>query len=140
RTAKATADGYPLVRDRRESFEAFKKRLEQEIQEVSTAPQGETPEATAMRLQRRDALLKQQERVNAMPESCFRRLLRDWLTDEDTYSFHRYQMLAWTLVLGLFFVVKVWSVWELPTFDATMLALLGITSGTYLGFKLQKNQ
>src|SRR5262249_14407958 len=40
RTAKATADGYPLVRDRRESFEAFKKRLEQEIQEVSTAPQG----------------------------------------------------------------------------------------------------
>ena len=75
-----------------------------------------------------------------MPDSWFRRILRDWLTDGDTYSFHRYQLLAWTLVLGLFFVVKVWSVWELPTFDATTLALLGITSGTYLGFKLQKSQ
>jgi len=138
--AADAGDDCPLPRDRSESFKEFKQRLSKEIQTAGTAPQGETPEAATARLQRRDALLKQQERVNAMPDSWFRRLLRDWLTDGDTYSFHRYQMLAWTLVLGLFFVVKVWSLWELPTFDATTLALLGITSGTYLGFKLQKNQ
>jgi len=74
------------------------------------------------------------------PESGWRRLLQDWLTDGDVYSFHRYQMLAWTLVLGLFFIAKVWDRWELPTFDGTTLALLGITSGTYLGFKLQKDK
>jgi hypothetical protein len=34
----------------------------------------------------------------------------------------------------------VWARWELPTFDTTTLALLGVTSGTYLGFKLQKTQ
>jgi hypothetical protein len=29
---------------------------------------------------------------------------------------------------------------DIPTFDGTTLALLGITSGTYLGFKLQKDK
>jgi len=47
-------------------------------------------------------------------------------------------MFVWTLILGVIFVVKVFKYRELPTFDPTMLALMGITSGTYLGFKLQE--
>jgi hypothetical protein len=42
-------------------------------------------------------------------------------------------MLAWTLVLGLFFIAQVWARWELPTFETTTFALLG----SYLAFKLQ---
>jgi hypothetical protein len=98
------------------------------------------PETPPALIARRDALVRQQEDFGKRPESGWRRLMQDWLTDGDVYSFHRYQMLAWMLVLGVFFVAKVWSRWELPTFDGTTLALLGITSGTYLGFKLQKEK
>ena len=75
-----------------------------------------------------------------MPQTRLMRLFHDWLTDDDTYSFHRYQMLAWTVVLGVFFILRVTSRWDLPTFDGITLALLGITSGTYLGLKLQQTQ
>jgi hypothetical protein len=33
------------------------------------------------------------------------------------------------------FIVTVWRSFAMADFDATMLALLGISSGTYLGFK-----
>ncbi|HWX17653.1 MAG TPA: hypothetical protein VNY07_13795 [Chthoniobacterales bacterium] len=136
-TKAAAGLDYPLTRKRTETFKAFKTRLDKQVQAAGTAPQGETPQATDIRLARRAALAKQQEDVKEMSQFALRRLFHDWLTDGDLYSFHRYQMLAWTLVLGVFFIVKVWSRWELPTFDNTTLALLGITSGTYLGFKLQ---
>lgn len=131
----------PLGRKRRDDLAKFKVSLDREINEtndkLNAAP---TPEARAGFQARYDALLAQKEDLGRMPNRGWKRLMNDWLTDGDVYSFHRYQMLAWTLVLGLFFIAKVWSKWELPTFDGTTLALLGITSGTYLGFKLQKSQ
>jgi hypothetical protein len=128
----------PFARDRRESLDEFKARLDAEINEANAAFAGATTETWPAVQARRDALVKQKEDLARRPESGWRRLMQDWLTDGDVYSFHRYQMLAWTLVLGLFFIAKVWDRWELPTFDGTTLALLGITSGTYLGFKMQK--
>ena len=119
----------------------FKTSLDDEIKKQTTAlGAATTAEAKAPIQVRLDALLAQKADLARMPNRGWKRLMNDWLTDGDVYSFHRYQMLAWTLVLGLFFIAKVWSKWELPTFDGTTLALLGITSGTYLGFKLQKNQ
>ena len=130
----------PLARDREESLEDFKTRLDAAISAADAAFGIATPQTSLAIQARRDALAKQKEDLEHQPESGWRRLMQDWLTDGDVYSFHRYQMLAWTLVLGVFFVAKVWSRWELPTFDGTTLALLGITSGTYLGFKLQKDK
>ena len=60
----------------------------------------------------------------------------DILTDVDGVSLHRFQLLIWTLVLGCIFCVEVYRNLALPEFDATMLALLGISGGTYLGFKV----
>jgi hypothetical protein len=131
----------PLGRKRRENLADFKISLDDEINKQTTAlDAATTPEAKAPIQARLDALLAQKADLAQMPDRGWKRLMNDWLTDGDVYSFHRYQMLAWTLVLGLFFIAKVWSKWELPTFDGTTLALLGITSGTYLGFKLQKNK
>jgi hypothetical protein len=130
----------PLTRNRGESLDDFKKRLDAQIEQTSTAVPNEPPQAAATRIARRDALLRQRDDLAQMPQRRWRKLVRDWLTDDGVYSFHRYQMLAWTLVLGFFFISKVWSRWELPTFDTTTLALLGITSGTYLGFKFQQVQ
>jgi hypothetical protein len=51
-------------------------------------------------------------------------------------TFHRFQIVVWTLVLGMVFVSNVLSDLVMPTFDSSVLLLMGISSGTYLGFKL----
>jgi hypothetical protein len=65
-----------------------------------------------------------------------RTVFEDLLTEEaGTYDFHRFQMLAWTLVLGSIFVWKVFYDRVMPVFDTNVLLLMGISSGAYLGFK-----
>ncbi len=62
---------------------------------------------------------------------------RDLVTDEHgVVALDRFQVVVWTLVLGGIFLYSV--LWDLtmPEFSATMLALMGISSGTYIGFKL----
>jgi hypothetical protein len=61
--------------------------------------------------------------------------LNDILRDANGISFHRLQMFVWTFVLGLIFIYSVWKSLSMPDFDATLLALQGLTAGTYLGFK-----
>jgi hypothetical protein len=61
--------------------------------------------------------------------------LTDLLTDGEEVSFHRFQMVVWTIVLGGIFVWSVYRNMEMPQFDASLLALMGISSGTFVGFK-----
>jgi hypothetical protein len=63
--------------------------------------------------------------------------LPDLLTDGTGPSFHRYQMVLFTIILAVIFVVKVATNLVMPEFDTTLLGLMGISNGTYLGFKLQ---
>ncbi len=65
---------------------------------------------------------------------------RDLLTDVNGINFHRFQMVVWTIVLGFLFCVGVYSNLVMPQFSATLLALMGISSGTYLGFKIPERQ
>ncbi len=88
-------------------------------------------EAAANRYQR---LSDQQDRLETA--TPFGRALDDLLTEDGAISFHRFQMVAWTLVLGLIFVIHFLENYSLPEFSGTTLALMGISSGTYLGFKL----
>ncbi|HXP60882.1 MAG TPA: hypothetical protein VN829_10350, partial [Dongiaceae bacterium] len=60
----------------------------------------------------------------------------DILGDNGVLDFHRFQIAAFTLVLGVIFVEKVLSDLAMPDFDATLLGLMGISSGTYIGMKL----
>lgn len=64
-----------------------------------------------------------------------RGFLRDVLDDGGGISFHRFQMFVWTLVLGIIFGVSVYRHLSMPQFSATLLGLMGVSSGTYLGFK-----
>ena len=67
--------------------------------------------------------------------------LRDLISDErGLVALDRLQVVVWTLVLGGIFLASV--LWDLtmPEFSATMLALMGISSGTYIGFKLPKKR
>ena len=63
-------------------------------------------------------------------------LLYDLLAEKGAVSFHRFQILVWTVVLGIMFTAGVYSETAMPEFDATLLGLLGISGGTYVGFKL----
>jgi hypothetical protein len=64
------------------------------------------------------------------------RVTHDLLGDGGHISFHRFQIAVWTIVLGFVFVIRVVSELAMPEFSATVLGLMGISSGTYLGFKL----
>jgi uncharacterized membrane protein YuzA (DUF378 family) len=64
----------------------------------------------------------------------------DVLADTDGYNFHRFQMAIWTLVLGVIFASAVYKTLAMPEFEGTLLALMGISGGTYVGFKFQENQ
>jgi hypothetical protein len=62
--------------------------------------------------------------------------LTDILSDANGVSFHRFQMATWTLVLALVFVKGVYESLAMPTFDTTLMGLLGLSSATYLGLKI----
>lgn len=59
---------------------------------------------------------------------------KDLLSDANGYRFHRFQICAWTVVLGLIFAATVYDDLKMPQFSSTLLALTGISAGTYLGF------
>jgi hypothetical protein len=65
---------------------------------------------------------------------------KDILEGPSGMGFHRFQMFAWTLVLGVIFCASVYQTLEMPEFSTTLLALMGISSGTYLGFKFPERQ
>lgn len=49
---------------------------------------------------------------------------------------HRFQIVIWTLTLGGIFLVELYNTLAMPDFPAALLGLMGISSGTYLGFKV----
>jgi hypothetical protein len=64
----------------------------------------------------------------------------DILSDNSGVSFHRFQIFAWTIILSIVFISHVVSYVALPDFAATLLTLMGISSGTYLGFKIPEKR
>ena len=66
--------------------------------------------------------------------------LKDILSDVNGISFHRFQMVAWTITLGVIFIRAVYKELAMPDFNDTILTLMGISAGTYLGFKIPERQ
>jgi hypothetical protein len=110
---------------------------------ISAVPAGSTAAAqlAAEQQQKSARLIEVNSDLAALPspvgksESFF----LDTLRDETGISFHRFQMMAWTIILGLVFVSSVWSDFTMPDFSVTLLGLMGISSGTYVGFKLSSS-
>jgi hypothetical protein len=85
------------------------------------------------RLAQVEALLAQSPSDNLPATS--KGFLTDILSDGENVSFHRFQMAVWTIVLGVIFIWSVYRNMTMPEFDASLLTLMGISSGTYVGFK-----
>ncbi len=76
-----------------------------------------------------------QAAANARPRAT-QGFWRDICNDGNGLSFHRMQVVAWTIFLGLVFVRAVVNVMSMPEFPETLLVLMGISNGVYLGFKI----
>lgn len=84
------------------------------------------------------ALVALEEEIPASPRH--RKFLHDILTENGEIGIHRFQIFVWTLVLGVVFMFGAYQTLALPQFDATLLALMGISGVTYLGFKIPEKQ
>ena len=75
------------------------------------------------------------------PANCpfndgIRRFFWEILSDDaGKVTFYRFQMVVWTLVLGMVFIKSVYFSLAMPAFGSNELALMGISAGTYLAFK-----
>ncbi len=104
---------------------------------ASSAREKEELEAAAKRTAEIDNELSSLPSNRPSPS---RGLLYDLIQDENGASLHRFQIAVWTIVLGGVFVAGSIRELAMPEFSATLLALMGISSGTYLGFKFPERK
>jgi hypothetical protein len=121
----------------RNSLEAEKAALAARIKDLGTPAQGSEAEKDVRAKQDRLALVEAE--LSKLPPApkppTSKGFLEDILNDGDGVSFHRFQIAVWTVVLGVVFIWSVYRNISMPEFDASLLTLMGISSGTYVGFK-----
>lgn len=66
--------------------------------------------------------------------------LIDILSDKGGVSFHRFQLLVFTAVSVLVFISQAIDELAMPELPASLLLLMGISSGLYLGFKFPEKK
>lgn len=86
------------------------------------------------RLRQRVVELKERERYFSSGGRV-KQFFLDLLQERSSVDFHRFQMMTWTVILGVVFIFGVFQQLAMPKFDTTLLILMGISNGTYLGFK-----
>lgn len=69
-----------------------------------------------------------------------RGFLRDISGGQDGVELHRLQIIAWTGVMVFVFILRVFHTLAIPDFNPTLLGLLGLSAGTYVGFKFPESQ
>lgn len=115
--------------------ELDKLKQEQQTLEKQKASVGATfPPVSEVRLGEIKARMDELSR--AAPSTASGGFWQDICDDGNGMSFHRLQVVIWTIVLGVIFVHSVTRAISMPEFSQTLLALLGISNGTYLGFKI----
>jgi hypothetical protein len=116
------------------------------VQPPATGGQPPPVDTTAPLLtqEQKDAIQKQLEELHknlaalkSSPKDGMSGLtfLTDILSDENGISLPRFQVAAWTLVSVVIFVSNVWQKVSMPALDEQMLALMGLSSGTFVGMK-----
>ncbi|MBK8983175.1 MAG: hypothetical protein IPM38_12855 [Ignavibacteria bacterium] len=142
---------YKKISESKEKIISLKSELKAIDDRAETIHELTGKEKTPMRLEEfRDELehlnKKQYELNDTIKETnkyqdyhC-KGFVNDILSDSCGVSLYRFQIAVWTLVLGYIFIFTVWNSLMMPEFDNTLLALMGISSGTYLGFKFPEQR
>lgn len=111
-----------------------------EVNDRTTGQNRRLEECGATQEEKQKAIDEADERIRELESKEIKPPSKDFITDilKDNagVSLHRFQIVVWTLLLMLIFIHAVWNDLAMPDFDATLLALMGISSATYIGFKL----
>lgn len=73
------------------------------------------------------------EGMNYVPQRS-RGFFIDLLSDSNGVRIHRFQLCAWTLLLGIIFAAIVYDDLVMPNFGDSLLALVGISATAHVGF------
>ncbi|MET1028123.1 MAG: hypothetical protein ABWY00_13210 [Dongiaceae bacterium] len=119
------------------------RNLDQEVaQRQKALQQPNLDDATKLRLQTEiaDRLNKKRSYHDITRPFVSDGWYRDLTTDINGPALHRVQVFFWTLALGAVFVIEVYRQLSMPQFSQTLLALMGVTSAGYIGFKYTETQ
>ena len=120
------------TRAQRDAAQKTRSELQMKKTVAPLTPAEETQLATA---------IADEARLNAALEpDVSKGFWWDLVSDAQSVSFHRLQIVVWTLVVGWVFVESIYHALAMPELSSTMLGLMGISGGTYLGFKLPEKQ
>ncbi|MDD1713395.1 MAG: hypothetical protein LUQ69_09555 [Methanoregulaceae archaeon] len=135
KSSAATSENQKL-RGEKDALNTRLNELDVKITNLSPGPEKDASNAEKLKALTRvneiDSKLKSLPQVEGVASNGW---LMDVLSDGNGISLHRFQMLIWTLVLIGIFFTEVYNKMAMPTFSSTLLALMGISSGTYIGFK-----
>ena len=114
--------------------------LDAEVKQLAAAATPDTVALAAKQAQLAELDKKIAEAKSGLSQPVSEGFRKDLLTDVNGIALHRFQMVIWTIVLGVVFFIDVYRDLAMPEFSATLLALMGISAGTYLGFKIPERQ
>ena len=126
------------VVNKRADLQVQQITLEARIGDISRAHPSDGSDLARELSEKQDQLTEVNARIATTPAikpATTKGLLKDLFCDGDGVSFHRFQIIVWSIVLGIVFVNAVHRDLGMPDFDATLLGLMGLSSGTYVGFK-----
>ena len=118
-----------VTKSKRAEAEERAKTLASEQQQLT---QSNNPQPAGVQA-RIDAITNEMTQLQPSRSESF---LKDIASDGSGLSFHRVQVVIWTLLLGTFFGFSVASVISMPEFPDSLLILMGISNGTYLSLKI----
>jgi len=139
--AMINADASDTRADRIITLTAQKQAIDQGLAELQSQPSGGDPQRLEDARTRQFQISQQLAKSTASgPPARSRGFIRDILSGGADYSLSRFQMGVWTIVLGIMFLSSVYNSLTMPDFSATLLGLMGISSGTYIGFKFPEKK
>lgn len=131
----------------REALDRRRNQIVDKIKALDDALAASTDATVQAELTKRKAELQKELGEIALQasqitvESPSKNLWHDLVTDDrGAVALDRFQIVVWTLVLGGVFVTSVVWYLTMPEFSVTLLALMGISSGTYIGFKFPQGR
>jgi hypothetical protein len=94
--------------------------------------------AKTKEIQQLDTIIRNIDK--ALEPKSSKGVFKDLFYDDEGISLHRVQVGVWTLLLLDIFIGRVADTLTMPQFDPILLALMGISGGTFVGFKLPEKQ